>query len=408
MKLLDNHKLWRKLYIAELIIMLMYAAVTFAVKLFKDKTAPSLFTIETTLIIIGILIGTVKQERIENNVSILIRWLAIIVVPFTMAAMWLSIIGTSTDNIVNIKWLGTLIYIIGTIIYQVMFLPIVFTKVSEVKYPWSRMIAFAILETVIFSGTGTWKMVGHPYLASFTSSGLMAAISFFIVACCIAYAWGYRLNPNLKFKKSNNFSWIVLGVLIIFAIVDVIWNDFGGDTEDLLSLLTVYDFSGPFHFTFNALTNALEAGILEEIGRYLCIIVLLEWLPKNSYQIMGLIFISALLFGGVHFINLKIQSVGDTTAQAIMAVGGGLLYGILYLYSGKIWLSILAHFSYDYCLAIQVGVMRTGNWTGSTSEFIVLLIQVIVPTLLTIWMLTGKRKRVLQENADRIMEKRIA
>lgn len=86
-------------------------------------------------------------------------------------------------------------------------------------------------------------------------------------------------------------------------------------------------------------------------------------------------------------------------SQVIMAFVSGLVWAIIYLYTGKLWAMMIIHGIYDYFMFLQPIGISTSN-----SIFIIYcVIEVIIPILLTIWMLTGKRYKVLQANARRIM-----
>lgn len=401
MKLLNNYKFWWKVYTSELIIMLMYGIISVVINIIKGRIP--FFPVISNLILLGVLIVIVKTPDVTGRVQNLFSCLSVVAVSFIMSTEWLNTVGNLVNLFKNIKWLDTVLCLLGIIIYLVMYLPIIFANLKNITHSWLRLMVCIILEIIIYSGAGTWNVVGHPYLATFIKSGAMAAIAFFLTACCIGYCWGYRLNPNLKFKKISTFSWLILLALIVYATISVIWNDFGGDTHNFISLMTTYDFSGPFHYTFQAFCEAFEAGVLEESGRYLYIIIFLAWLSYTKFQVPGTILLSALVFSGMHIVNGSIQSPSATLAQMLVAFGSGLVYSVLYLYSGKLWLPMLAHFFYDYCLAIQSIEIQSGNWNFSIAENIVIIIQVGMPIILTIWMLTGKRIKVLQTNAKRLV-----
>ncbi|MBA1393047.1 CPBP family intramembrane metalloprotease, partial [Lactobacillus sp. XV13L] len=95
------------------------------------------------------------------------------------------------------------------------------------------------------------------------------------------------------------------------------------------------------------MTAALEPGILEETERYLNIIILLAGFNRfPKWRVPIAVYGSALLFGLPHLSNLGIygETLPATLAQAIGVTGDGFLWAVLYLYSGKIWPSMLAHF----------------------------------------------------------------
>lgn len=116
------------------------------------------------------------------------------------------------------------------------------------------------------------------------------------------------------------------------------------------------------------------------------------------------IFISALFFGLLHFTNFGWQKLAPTIAQAASAFSIGLFFAVLYLYTGKLWLTMLMHFWVDFLIFLQENGDHPGTWNGSTGEWLVAIISVVVPVCIYLWMITGKRKLVMQENSSRILQ----
>lgn len=157
-------------------------------------------------------------------------------------------------------------------------------------------------------------------------------------------------------------------------------------------------------FTLNSFSQAAEAGIMEEMNRYLVIIVLLYALRKNKWQVPITIFISALFFGLLHFANFGWQKLAPTIAQVTSAFAIGIFFAAVYLYTGKLWLTMLMHFFVDFLIFLQENGDQPGTWNGSTGEWLVAIISVVVPVCIYLWMISGKRILVMQENSDRILQ----
>ena len=177
----------------------------------------------------------------------------------------------------------------------------------------------------------------------------------------------------------------------------------GGYGNNLFSVLFSYH-ADPMKFTLNSFSQAAEAGIMEEMNRYLVIIVLLYALRKNKWQVPVTIFISALFFGLLHFANFGWQKLAPTIAQVTFAFGIGLFFAVVYLYTGKLWLTMLMHFFVDFLIFLQENGDQPGTWNGSTGEWLVAIISVVVPVCIYLWMITGKRKLVMEENSRRILQ----
>lgn len=146
-----------------------------------------------------------------------------------------------------------------------------------------------------------------------TYHGVIAAFAILIIACFLGQAWGYQVNPNLKFGKSSHFQKSVFMILIAFAVLDLVYNSFND--------------------------------------------------------------------------------------------AGKQIWTVLYLYSGKLWLPMLFHFLTDYFANIQSG-WNSAGWTfnGTAADYLEEFVIVAVPLAVSIWFMFGKRRQVLEENADRLLK----
>lgn len=328
------------------------------------------------------------------------RWLMIIFLPLLSLGGWIELM-----NVVAKIWprMGAIVAFIFLLIGLVWLIPFAIAVGAEVKWTVPRLIlVFWMMENLMEICT-LGHIPGNKFFNTILSTGLRAAFAYTIWACFLARGWGYNFDFNLKFKKSINFSDGVLAFLIIFGIVDIIWNAFGGYGNNLFSVLFSYH-ADPMKFTLNSFSQAAEAGIMEEMNRYLVIIVLLYALRKNKWQVPVTIFISALFFGLLHFANFGWQKLAPTIAQVTFAFGIGLFFAVVYLYTGKLWLTMLMHFFVDFLIFLQENGDQPGTWNGSTGEWLVAIISVVVPVCIYLWMITGKRKLVMEENSRRILQ----
>ena len=277
------------------------------------------------------------------------RWLMIIFWPLLSLGGWIELM-----NVVAKIWprMGAIVASIFLLIGLVWLIPFAIAVGAEVKWTVPRLIlVFWMMENLMEICT-LGHIPGNKFFNTILSTGLWAAFAYTIWACFLARGWGYNFDFNLKFKKSINFSDGVLAFLIIFGIVDIIWNAFGGYGNNLFSVLFSYH-ADPMKFTLNSFSQAAEADIMEEMNRYLVIIVLLYALRKSKWQVSMTIFISALFFGLLHFTNFGWQKLAPTIAQVASAFSIGLFFAVLYLYTGKLWLTMLMHFWVDFLIFLQ-------------------------------------------------------
>ena len=328
------------------------------------------------------------------------RWLMIIFWPLLSLGGWIELM-----NVVAKIWprMGAIVASIFLLIGLVWLIPFAIAVGAEVKWTVPRLIlVFWMMENLMEICT-LGHIPGNKFFNTILSTGLWAAFAYTIWACFLARGWGYNFDFNLKFKKSINFSDGVLAFLIIFGIVDIIWNAFGGYGNNLFSVLFSYH-ADPMKFTLNSFSQAAEADIMEEMNRYLVIIVLLYALRKSKWQVSMTIFISALFFGLLHFTNFGWQKLAPTIAQVASAFSIGLFFAVLYLYTGKLWLTVLMYFWVDFLFFLHKNGYQPGTWNGSTGEWLVAIISVVVPVCIYLWMITGKRKLVMRENSSRILQ----
>ena len=220
------------------------------------------------------------------------------------------------------------------------------------------------------------------WLHSLTYQGVIAAIALLTMTCFLVKAWGYHFNPNLKFIKSPSFQKKILLALLIMATIDLFYN-------------------------IPNLTAAIEPGILEETERYLLIVIFLAGFNRfPKYRIPVAIYGSAILFGLSHLSNFGWhgESFTATIAQVIGVMGSAFIWAELYLYTGKLWLPMIYHFLMDYISDLQSGWNSAGwSWNGEITDYIYTVLIVGVPLLFSIWMLFGKRRQVMEDNADLIL-----
>lgn len=220
------------------------------------------------------------------------------------------------------------------------------------------------------------------WLHSLTYQGVIAAIALLTMTCFLVKAWGYHFNPNLKFIKSPSFQKKILLALLIMATIDLFYN-------------------------IPNLTAAIEPGILEETERYLLIVIFLAGFNRfPKYRIPVAIYGSAILFGLSHLSNFGWhgESFTATIAQVIGVMGSAFIWAELYLYTGKLWLPMIYHFLMDYISDLQSGWNSAGwSWNGEITDYIYTVLIVGVSLLFSIWMLFGKRRQVMEDNADLIL-----
>lgn len=109
----------------------------------------------------------------------------------------------------------------------------------------------------------------------------------------------------------------------------------------------------PFEFIIIPITVAFTVAIFEEI---LIRGILFRIMEEKLGSYIALI-ISAIVFGGLHLINPNSSLISATC----VAVEGGLLLGVAYIYSRSLWLPIAIHFAWNFMQSGIFGAITSGN-----------------------------------------------
>lgn len=394
----NNKKTWKSCLVVEIILGISYIIGT----LFAKHEAYQVFLIVSALIIVGIaLVLLVFYKNYAKNSFT--RWYLFLTLTLLIQSTWCIWLNFCLNKVAVAE---VFIVIIFYLCYPFIMFPLVKLIVAKINWVGARIVSIIWLMLILFDNSGWWNFkIDNRILKIILTTGLLGGIAFFITGCFIAYNWGYRLNPNLKFKPSVNFSKTVLLVLIAYGIFDVIWNDFAGDKPGLFNAFFYYKIL-PLQFHFGGFAQAAEAAVLEETFRYLLIITLLaRFHGKHGVPIV--VWGSGVVFGLLHFGNVGFQQLDATFAQVTQAIGVGIFFAVLYLYSGKLWLTMIFHFLIDYLIFIQHGGNGAvpATWNGTVGDWATVIAAITMPVLIYSWMMFGKRRKVLDENANRLIFK---
>ena len=300
--------------------------------------------------------------------------------------------------------LANIFSIIGLLTILVALIPVVKANMPPIKNWILRLVA---VEALCFSQLATVAEFSHApdYITTLQESGVVNALAMFILAFVILKAWGLKFEWNLKFIKTRNFQWWALVILVVLSALFPFFSAFLGLAQTPAQVFN-WDFS-TFEMTWDGFFAAAEAGIMEETMRYLDIVVLLYIFRSSKAKAIWAVLISAMLFSLGHLTNLGITAFGtyyDLTAveqQLTYTFGLGMLFAVLYLYTGKLWLNMLIHFSFDFIVFSETPLTRAVE--PAFSKWTIAIITLAVPLIVSIFMLLGKRRRFIDDNVDRIM-----
>ncbi|GAA3635514.1 CPBP family intramembrane metalloprotease [Lactobacillus hamsteri] len=388
-----NKKIWQNILNVEIV----YAAIIYLI-LGATQAHSEFFTAGLLLIILALNRFQDKNQTLKYCAV----WGNIIILPYEFCSVW-SITGNFL--LFKLPIIAPLTILILWLFWLVLLVPIVMTSADYIKNWFLRLIAFSFLDCQY--GMDIALQIKHlPFFHTFNDQGVVSAFALLILACFLGYSWGYRFNPNLKFVPSRKFKWSVFIALIVLLIIDVWWNDFGGNGDNLLSILfsSYVDLQAKY-FTLPNFTSALEPGILEEAERYIWMIILLAGFNQfKEWRVPIVVYGSTLLFALSHLSNVGVN--GQTflaTISQVIAVSGAMIWAVAYLYTGKLWITMIAHFFTDYLINLQSGWASSSTWSGSFADWATTFIPLIFGLAVTIWMMYGDRRQVMEENADRLL-----
>lgn len=397
-------KVWNKLLDIELIIGMIVSIIIGIV----GESLPQLYWsrmcwIALTILLLNFILKIWGKNK--HSIKIASQWLG----SLTLILIFNFLIYTTTSMLnLMVKPLVLVSSIVGVVLLLLVDIPVVVVNFPVVKNWFMRLFMIFILylnysyNVNRFPGTsGVIKAI--------IRSGVIIALATFILAFFITRAWQLKFQWNLKLGKSKNFQWLALILLLIFSVWFAFFNSFVTLAPSLADLLCFWqwDFS-TFEVTLNSVLAAIEAGIFEETLRYLNLVILLVAMRNFKYRMIFAIVISSILFSLSHLGNLGISTflikfdLETTLQQVVYTFGAGMLFAVIYLYTGKLWLSISIHGLVDLIALSETPLTRivspliTDGWI---SAIIILLIPLVVALL----MMTGKRKTFMGENVGRII-----
>ena len=397
-------KVWNKLLDIELIIGMVVSIIIGIV----GESLPQLYWsrmcwIALTILLLNFILKIWGKNK--HSIKIASQWLG----SLTLILIFNFLIYTTTSMLnLMVKPLVLVSSIVGIVLLLLVDIPVVVVNFPVVKNWFMRLFMIFILY-LNYSYNVNRFLGTSGVIKAIIRSGVIIALATFILAFFIAQAWQLKFQWNLKLGKSKNFQWLALILLLIFSVWFAFFNSFVTLAPSLADLLCFWqwDFS-TFEVTLNSVLAAIEAGIFEETLRYLNLVILLVAMRNFKYRMIFAIVISSILFSLSHLGNLGISTflikfdLETTLQQVVYTFGAGMLFAVIYLYTGKLWLSISIHGLVDLIALSETPLTRivspliTDGWI---SAIIILLIPLVVALL----MMTGKRKTFMEENVGRII-----
>lgn len=250
----------------------------------------------------------------------------------------------------------------------------------------NHIILFSIiisLITLIISSLFSWD--NNPILGF---DKLVADILITLFSLLVIFYIG--INKKAGFKIKGFLKGLLIGLPFIFiGIGSIIIGNLGVDFNNLKFI----SLSNTILFT----VNMIFIGINEEVSmRCLVLNNLLCKYGKTSKGIYKSVIISALIFGGIHILNIFFMSPITVIVQSINAAAAGVLFAAVFIRSKNAWAVISLHIIVDW-LALFVSQCFVGGESVLSIELslqqgLIMILLGSLPPLLISMVLLRKNK----------------
>lgn len=242
------------------------------------------------------------------------------------------------------------------------------------------MVSYFLIGFCVLMGTSVCGLIASviakifvPGFESDAASGVGAAAAS--LAMAVAFRIYFHRDGYKGILNGNKFFWCFLMMLPFLAVhytgSIVSWRQFGFSGNIVIALLI-----------------SLAPGFGEEMTFRGLAVANFMRVAKSPKDIKLIFWVSSVIFGLVHIANIRVGA--DVTAsliQSVYAIGVGMLFCAVYLRSGNLWPTIIAHASVDFMellrgdLAASGGTMTSigaGDWITIGASAVAVVIALIL------------------------------
>ena len=252
------------------------------------------------------------------------------------------------------------------------------------------------LRNVLFTfiAFAIYKLIGK-FAISHIENGVINVFvtELTLLICAICCAFVTKKMSTLKWQKKGFGTGIHVGlfVLCIQILILFVWI-----YQYIMGVQTVTISGGEIILFFVAM---VMVGVSEELMfRGVLLSSCLEYFGESSVlSLKKAIIISGSIFGAFHIFNVLIgASLSGSIVQALNAIVLGIVFGVVYVRSGKnIWPCIVLHSIQDTAAFLQSGMMNGGGIKDTVSNYNANMISIIVVLLLVGLFIMRKKKMML-------------
>lgn len=251
----------------------------------------------------------------------------------------------------------TIIYFLYFIGALTLIVPVTKESYAKIKTPIFRLLASSWLTvSVLATNVVVLKNIEHDtFLYGFNNSAITNELVVFVYMYCVIKSWGYRFYFNLPFNFSNKKNIIMLILTASLSIWIILFSAFNFMAINWSEVFWNWNFSliNPLDSkkvknVWKLLFFSARAGIAEESERYINLLLLLIIFKSRKLRVEWSILGSSFIFALSHILNVfsapPYQMKPDQVVhQVVNAFGIGCFLAVLFLYSGKLWLTMLIH-----------------------------------------------------------------
>ncbi|MBU9789146.1 CPBP family intramembrane metalloprotease [Lentilactobacillus sp. IMAU92037] len=311
------------------------------------------------------------------------------------------------NALLAIVWQGTHFWAqgllsLGTILIIGLSLPGFFKLVVNETNPVLRMVSiffyylgFGLFPQSLGFGNHYVNDYGAPYWVAFISATLL-----------VIYAmvhWEYQL-PKLKFNHHLNYWWLALLIVPRFLVMGMSAGSWSRLFSLPLQIRWVIPNDSLTTATIYVIFTIVTVCFKEElIFRYLFLAQILNAVKGSvRTRILKTTLITATLFAAWHLHHIFYQPLATTSLQILAAFGMGVVFAIIYLYIGTIWVTVIMHSIFDLFSVDMAGSVTpfVSQPTSFLVEFIVITtaIQVVLGLIAIYTMKTGPFEQTIRAN----------
>ncbi len=323
----------------------------------------------------------------------LFQLISILFLPIIFINQFIKCMRLLIEILPNMSVIMYILYLAGLL---VVIIPVTKEAYGAIKKPIFQLLA--TIWSTITIGIGPSielnNMNQDGFLVGLNKSDLVFALVILVYVYLVTKIWNYNFSFSFSTFKGKKLQFISFIIIFVVTIWLILFHFFMGLAQNWQEIFWNWDFSlinpgdsAYFKNVWRVYLTAIEAGINEEVTRYIDLLLLLVVLKNKKWQIEGAVLGSAILFALPHIGNafsseLRL-SAAMTTFQVIDTFGFGCFAAALILYSGKLWVTVVIHALYDFLVfsstpLTQIGMgLFGGIWGGFSYAIISLIIWVV-------------------------------